>query len=97
MTKTPDTALAIKVDRPEPGRIETLGVKRWPIWEHDPARFPWSYDEEETCYLLEGDVTVTPENGVPVRLGPGDFVTFPAGLSCTWEIHRKVRKYYRFG
>lgn len=59
--------------------------------------FPWIYDEREMCYLLEGEVIVTPEGGAPVRIGKGDLVTFPAGMSCTWDIRVAVRKHYRFG
>ncbi len=40
---------------------------------------------------------MTPDDGEPVRFGEGDLVTFPAGLSCTWEIHSPVRKHYTFG
>jgi len=47
--------------------------------------------------LLEGDVTVTPENGEPVRFGAGDFVEFSAGLRCTWQVHQAVKKHYCFG
>jgi uncharacterized cupin superfamily protein len=47
--------------------------------------------------LLEGDVTVTPDGGAPVRFGAGDLVTFAAGLSCSWDVHVAVRKHYRFG
>ena len=39
---------------------------------------------------------MTPEDGPPVQLRAGDLVTFPAGLSCTGEIHEEVRKHYRF-
>lgn len=97
MANTKSADLTIKVERRSEAELATLGVSRWPIWEHDPARFPWTYDSEETCYFLEGDVTVTPEAGPPLVLGPGDFVTFPVGLSCTWEIRKKVRKHYRWG
>jgi hypothetical protein len=54
-------------------------------------------DEQETCLLLEGDVSVTPEGGEPVRFGAGDLVVFAAGLSCIWEVRAPVRKHYRFG
>ena len=57
----------------------------------------WTYDEQETCLLLEGDVIVTPDGGEPVRFGVDDLVVFDAGLSCTWEVHAPVRKHYRFG
>jgi len=47
--------------------------------------------------LLEGEVTVTPEGGDPVRFGTGDLVLFPAVMDCRWDVHKAVRKYYRFG
>jgi uncharacterized cupin superfamily protein len=77
--------------------IADLGIASWPIWSCGVSRFPWSYDEGETCLLLEGEVTVTPEGGDPVRFGAGDLVSFPAGLACIWEVDVPVRKHYRFG
>ena len=89
---------AIKVERnPDSKRLETLGVKTWPIWTKEESEFPWSYSDTETCYLLEGEVEVTPEGGEPVRFGQGDLVTFPKGMSCTWKITRAVKKHYTFG
>jgi uncharacterized protein len=82
---------------PPPDRLRSLGVDSWPIWTKEPSTFPWSYDDKETCYLLEGDVTVTPDGGDPVRFGAGDLVTFPSGMSCVWEIRVAVRKHYSFG
>lgn len=79
------------------GRLTALGVGRWPIWTKEVSTFPWTYDEAETCYFLEGDVVVTPEGGAPVRMGKGDLATFPAGMTCTWEVRAPVRKHYRFG
>ncbi|MBF0423809.1 MAG: cupin domain-containing protein [Magnetococcales bacterium] len=77
--------------------LEKLEVRDWPIWTKETSTFAWSYDEEETCYFLEGEVTVTPEGGQPVRFGKGDLVTFPAGMTCTWEVKQPVRKHFRFG
>jgi uncharacterized cupin superfamily protein len=88
----------IQIQRnPDARELESLGVASWPVWEKEQSEFPWRYDERETCYLLEGDVTVTPEGGAPVRFGKGDLVTFPAGMACRWKIHQAVRKHYRFG
>ena len=88
--------MAIDVEKKiGPDKLEE--VSEWPIWEKESSTFPWTYDEAETCYFLEGDVIVTPENGEPVKVGKGDLVTFPAGMSCTWEILSDVRKHYRFG
>ncbi|QCS49494.1 DUF861 domain-containing protein [Picosynechococcus sp. PCC 11901] len=89
---------AIQIERqPSPERLAALGVKTWSIWTKEASTFPWSYDEAETCYFLEGEVTVTPEGGTPVTMGKGDLVTFAAGLTCTWEITQSVKKHYSFG
>jgi len=82
--------------RREPDReeLERLGVFLWDVWTKDASTFPWTYDSEETCYFLEGDVVVTPDGGDPVQLGKGDLVTFPAGMSCTWEVRSPVRKHF---
>jgi uncharacterized protein len=82
---------------PDAERLQSLGVSSWGIWTKEVSTFPWTYDEREVCYLLEGEVTVTPAGGTPVRIAKGDLVTFPAGMSCTWEICQPVRKHYRFG
>ena len=88
----------IQIERPPAeNRLSELGVRSWDIWTKETSEFPWHYDEQEICYFLEGDVEVTPDGGTPVRLGKGDLVTFPAGLSCTWKVLKPVRKHYRFG
>lgn len=87
----------IQIERePTPERLEALGVFTWPVWTCEASTFPWTYEGTETCYFLEGDVTVTPEDGDPVRVGKGDLVTFPDGMSCTWEVRAPVRKHYVF-
>jgi len=84
-------------DRPEDERLDDLGVRSWPTWSAGVSTFPWTYDEPETCYFLEGDVVVTPDGGESVRVGKGQLVTFPAGISCTWDVRSPVKKHYRFG
>lgn len=88
----------ITIDRnPSEEKLGALGISNWPIWEKEASEFPWRYDETETCYFLEGEVIVTPDGGTPVRMGKGDLVTFPKGMSCTWSIRNAVRKHYNFG
>lgn len=77
--------------------LKNLDVFSWDIWSKEISVFPWTYDSEETCYFLEGVASVTPDNDKPVLMGKGDLVTFPAGMSCTWDIRKPVRKHYRFG
>ncbi len=81
---------------PEQKMLDALNVKSWGIWEKEASVFPWTYDTEETCYFIEGEVIVTPDGGEPVAMGKGDMVTFPAGLSCTWDIRQDVKKYFSF-
>ena len=45
-----------------------------------------TYDEPETGYFLEGEVTGTGEDGETAQVAQGDLVTFPAGMSCRWKI-----------
>lgn len=81
---------------PTPDRLAALGVATWPIWTKGVSEFPWTYDAAETCYILDGEVTVTPNGGQPVTIRKGDLVTFSAGLSCTWNITQAIRKHYQF-
>jgi hypothetical protein len=81
---------------PSNEQLQQQGVYHWPIWEKEISTFPWSYDSQETCFFIKGDVIVTPEGGNPVHMGKGDLVTFPAGMACTWEIRKAVKKHYTF-
>ncbi len=90
--------MSIKVTSPcSETTIEELGIKSWPIWTCEESSFDWTYDDKETCLLLEGEVTVTPDGGDPVKFSAGDLVVFPAGMDCIWDVHKAVRKHYQFG
>ena len=67
----------------------------WPIWRCEPSQFDWEYDQEEHCYMIEGEVTVKGSDNT-VRITPGDYVVFPKRLKCVWEVHKAVKKYYSF-
>jgi uncharacterized protein len=88
----------IHVEKPTEQKLKELDVESWPIWKKEVSEFPWEYDEDETCYLLEGDVIVTPKGGGdPVRFGKGDLIIFKTGLKCVWKVLSPVKKHYRFG
>jgi len=86
----------IKIEKPTDDKLKEMDIFSWPIWTKEVSRFPWTYDSTEECLILEGDVTVETGDGRTVRFGKGDFVTFPEGLSCTWDIKKPVRKHYNF-
>ncbi len=76
----------IRIEKLGRSDLEKMGVFSWPIWEKEASKFDWSYDSVEQCYILEGKVTITPKGGKAVSFGKGDFVTFPKGLACIWDI-----------
>ncbi len=88
--------MKIDIHKPDGDELEKRDVFSWPIWEKEISRFDWEYDSTEECYLLEGKVAVETENGEISEFGKGDFVTFPKGLSCKWDITEPVKKHYNF-
>ena len=80
---------------PAKEKIKKLGVYNWPIWIKDVSEFPWEYDVTETCYFLEGEAIITPNDGDAVKLLKYDLVTFPKGMTCTWKITKNVKKHYK--
>jgi len=86
--------MEIIVRKPTQSEIEFM--QKQPIWEKEISTFPYSYDQQEMCLILEGDVEVTHKDG-SAKFGPGDLVIFPEGLSCNWNIKKAVRKHYKFG
>ncbi len=75
--------------------IDQKKVRSWPVWEKEVSRFPHTYEEEEWCFFLEGEVIIETETG-NYKIFPGDFVIFRIGLNCVWDIRKPVRKHYNF-
>jgi len=86
----------IIVTKPTADDLAEMGVRQWPIWTCGVSKFDWHYDEKETCYILEGRVTVT-AGRERVSFDPGDLVVFPVGLDCVWDVSSPVKKHYKFG
>ncbi len=85
----------VKIEKLSEEQIARKGIRSWPVWEKEVSRFPWAYDGEEQCLILEGDVFIETEKG-NFHLQPGDFVTFENGLECVWDIRLAVKKHYHF-
>jgi uncharacterized cupin superfamily protein len=88
--------MTIEISKPTKTGLKKKGVAGWAIWEKEVSRFDWFYDQAEECYLLEGKVVVRTKNGEQAEFGKGDFVRFPQGLACEWDIKQPVKKHYRF-
>lgn len=81
---------------PSEDRLKELGVSGWPIWEKEISMFPIDFDETETAYVLEGEIVMTSADGEPIRIVPGDLVSFHAGLDSEWEVVKPLRKHYSY-
>ena len=75
--------------------IIKYGIKSWPIWECEPSKFKWNYDEKEICLIIEGQATISTPKGETYVIKAGDLVEFPGGLECEWEVTKSIKKHYR--
>lgn len=80
----------------KPTTKEIAEAETWPIWEKEESEFPWEYNTKETCFILEGKAVIKTMEG-NFEFSKGDYVEFPEGLECTWEIKEKIKKHYNFG
>ena len=79
----------------KPTDMEISGMKTKPVWTCGISEFDWYYDSEETCLIIEGEVTVKYGSN-SVSFAAGDYVVFPQGLSCVWQVKKPVKKHYFF-
>lgn len=75
--------------------ISDRGIREWPIWTKEISRFGYTYDGDEECLFIEGEVIIETRDG-NFNIGPGDFVVFRNGLDCVWDVRKPVKKYYNF-
>jgi uncharacterized cupin superfamily protein len=87
--------MKIIVQRLSDTEIASKGINNWPIWEKEASKFDWYYDDTEYCLILEGKIIVTSDHE-EIEINEGDFVMFPKGLSCVWDIKKDIRKHYKF-
>jgi uncharacterized cupin superfamily protein len=88
--------MSIIIKKLSENEIAERGIKNWPVWEKEVSTFDWFYDSPEQCLILEGEVTVKTDEG-DFEIKAGDYVEFPQGLKCTWNIKKDIRKHYNFG
>ncbi|MDP8216851.1 MAG: cupin domain-containing protein [Candidatus Kaelpia imicola] len=88
--------MKIEVKKVAGEELKNLGVDSWGSWSCDISEFDWKYDSDERCYIQEGRVIVTTEEGEKVEINKGDLVLFPKGLKCSWNILEPIKKVYRF-
>ena len=79
----------------KPSESEVAKMLSNPIWTCGVSEFNWYYDSEEPALIVEGEVTVT-YGSKSVSFAEGDYVVFPKGLACVWQVKRAVKKHYEF-
>ncbi|MBC7755723.1 MAG: cupin domain-containing protein [Bdellovibrio sp.] len=78
---------------PSAEKLAKLDVNNWFTWKKEPSEFVWQFPEVETIYVTKGEVLVTPDGSKQsVLIKKGDFVTFAAGLRCTWQVTQAFEK-----
>ncbi|MBN1115366.1 MAG: cupin domain-containing protein [Oligoflexia bacterium] len=88
--------MKISISTPDEKQIKQSNFESWGTWECGISDFPWSYDSRETCFILEGHAVITTP-WEKVEIQKNNLVIFPEGLTCTWNITKPIRKYYKFG
>ncbi len=89
--------MKMKKKTPSEDDLDKLKVKSWGTWTKEVSEFDWSYEDTETCYILDGEVEVTDsETGEKIDFKTGDLVQFEKGLKCVWNVKKPIRKHYSF-
>ncbi|WP_306116029.1 MULTISPECIES: cupin domain-containing protein [unclassified Roseovarius] len=52
------------------------------------------FESHEFCQVLDGEVTLTEDNGTAHHFKTGDVFFVPAGTVCAWNVPAYLRKYY---
>ncbi|AGT10909.1 cupin domain-containing protein [Paracoccus aminophilus] len=63
-------------------------------WEATTGTWRAEYQFYEFVHLIEGRITITPDEGAPVTLNPGDAFVVEPTFKGTWTIEAPVRKHF---
>ncbi len=63
-------------------------------WAATPGTYHATYAAPEFVHMIEGEITITPDGGQPVKIGPGDAFVVEADFKGTWVIEKDVFKHF---
>lgn len=67
------------------------------VWEAQPyTEIIKNSPAEETCYIVRGEVAITPEGEPEVLLKSGDSYHIPKGFSGTFSVKRTLVKVFHY-
>ncbi|MEL7338373.1 MAG: cupin domain-containing protein, partial [Planctomycetota bacterium] len=65
------------------------------LWDTQAMKTPMKpFEWHEFAQVLEGEVTITEEDGTAQTFKAGDVFFVPAGTVCSWDVPQYLRKYY---
>jgi uncharacterized protein len=64
------------------------------VWASSVGKWAISFTENEFCYLLEGHVRLTADDGTVSEFRAGEAFTIASGFKGSWETIEPVRKIY---
>ena len=85
-----------------PGTTMHEVIRRDGVWvgmsriDSTAGPIAWTPASRETALILEGSVRIEFEGRPSVELGPGDIVSFPAGLAMTWHVTTPFKELWMF-
>ncbi len=62
------------------------------VWDCTTGKFSWDYTWDEFIMALEGEATITFEEGDSVTLREGDFIHLPVGVKSQWHVPEYFKK-----
>ncbi|MHC8304837.1 cupin domain-containing protein [Pseudomonas sp. PB3P13] len=67
------------------------------VWEAQPyTEIIAEYPAEETCYIIRGEVSITPLGEPEVFLKAGDSYHIPKGFSGTFSVRKTLVKVFQY-
>jgi uncharacterized cupin superfamily protein len=74
---------------------DASGMLQAGIAKYEPCKVRLTgYPYDEYCFLLEGRLIVTSEDGAVETYAVGDAFLLPRGFKGTWDMPNGIRKYY---
>src|SRR5215831_15448628 len=62
------------------------------VWDCTAGQFDWHYNKDEGFVVVAGEAFIRLEEEDERRIGPGDAVFFPVGVSAQWRVPGYIRK-----
>lgn len=73
------------------------GLKGSGVWEAQPyTEIITDYPAEETCYIIRGEITITPVGQQEIHLAAGDSYHIPKGFSGRFSVLKTLVKVFQY-